>query len=193
MSVWSGFWIGIYCRADMCPIFMGGNMEFKIRKEETKDFEQVREVIRGAFPSDAESKLVGALRANNKAIVSLVAFHEEQVLGHILFSPVSTTPLSEARGIGLAPVVVHVDVQIQGIGSQLIREGLRLCAELKYDYCVVLGNPKYYQRFGFEKASKFGIQNEYEVDDEFMFMRLSERGGPDGLVKYAAEFSAFSV
>src|SRR5688500_6630256 len=158
-------------------------MEFKIRKEEIKDFEHVREIIRGTFPSDAESKLVDALRANNKAIVSLVAFHEDQVLGHILFSPVSTTPPREARGIGLAPVAVHADVQMQGIGSRLIREGLHLCSELKYDYSLVLGNPNYYQRFGFEKASRFGIQNEYGVDNEFMFMCLSQRDAPEGLVK----------
>src|SRR5688500_16566129 len=147
-------------------------MDFQIRREETKDFDQVREILRAAFSSAAESKLVDALRANNKAIVSLVAFHGDQVLGHILFSPVSTTPPGEAKGIGLAPVAVHPDVQMQGIGSLLIREGLQLCAELKYDYCVVLGNPNYYQRFGFEKASTFGIQNEYRVDDEFMFIRI---------------------
>ena len=168
-------------------------MEFKIRKEEIKDFEHVREIIRGTFPSDAESRLVDALRANNKAIVSLVAVHEDQVLGHILFIPISTTPPSEAKGIGLAPVAVHADVQMQGIGSQLIREGLHLCAELKYDYCVVLGNPKYYQRFGFEKASKFGLQNEYGVDDEFMVIRFSEHNAPKGIVKYAPEFSELSV
>src|SRR5688500_6028147 len=103
-------------------------MEFKIRKEEIKDFEHVREIIRGTFPSDAESRLVDALRANNKAIVSVVAVHEDQVLGHILFIPISTTPPSEAKGIGLAPIAVHADVQMQGIGSQLIREGLHLCS-----------------------------------------------------------------
>ena len=76
------------------------------------------------------------------------------MLGHILFSPVSTSPPGEAKGIGLAPVAVRPDVQSHGIGSQLIREGLRLCQELGYDYCVVLGDPKYYHRFGFEKASE---------------------------------------
>jgi putative acetyltransferase len=67
------------------------------------------------------------------------------VLGHILFSPVSTTPPSDAKGIGLAPVTVRPEVPAQGIGSQLIREGLHRCETLGYDYCVVLGDPKYYQ------------------------------------------------
>ena len=79
-------------------------MEIKIRKEETKDIRPVRGILCAAFPSDAESKLVDELRANNKAIISLVAFHEDQVLGHIMFSPVA----------------VHPDFQAQGVSAKLI-------------------------------------------------------------------------
>ena len=167
-------------------------MEFCIRNEEEKDFVQVRAILQATFPSEAESKLVEALHANGKAVISLVAVKNDVVLGHILLSPVTTTPPSDAKGIGLAPVSVRPDAQSLGIGSQLIREGLHLCRELGYDYCVVLGSPKYYQRFGFEKASRYGMQNEYGVDDEFMVIRLSDQGVA-GLVKYAPEFSMFSV
>jgi putative acetyltransferase len=167
-------------------------METKIRNEEQKDIDQVREIVRAAFPTDSESKLVDAIRANGKATISLVAVHGNEVLGHILFSPVSTTPPSEAKGIGLAPVAVQPDAQSRGIGSKLIREGLRMGKELGFDYCVVLGDPKYYQRFGFERASPFGIRNEYGVDEEFMIIRFSDRG-VGGLVCYADEFSLFSV
>jgi|SRR5688572_31853267 len=167
-------------------------MEFNIRNEESKDLEQVRDVVRAAFPGEAESKLVDALRANGKATISLVAVKDDQVLGHVLFSPVSTSPPTEAKGIGLAPVAVLPAVQSQGIGSTLIREGLRLGKELGFDYCVVLGAPKYYERFGFQKASPFGIRNEYGVDDEFMVIRFSGRGA-SGLVEYPWEFACFSV
>ena len=167
-------------------------MDIQIRKEEAKDTDQVRTVLRAAFLSHAESKLVEALREHGKAIISLVAVDSEQVLGHILFSPVTTTPPSEAKGLGLTPVAVHPIMQWQGIGSQLIRQGLQLCQELGYDYCVVLGDPKYYQRFGFERASPFGIRNEYGVDDEFMIIRFSDRGVA-GLVQYGPEFNMFSV
>ena len=167
-------------------------MEMNIRNEEIRDIENVREILRAAFPSDAESKLVDAIRANGQAVISLVAERGNEVLGHILFSPVSTAPPSEAKGIGLAPVAVRPDAQSQGIGSKLIREGLRLCKEQGFDYCVVLGSPKYYQRFGFERASAFGIRNEYGVDEEFMISRFSERGMA-GLVQYSVEFGLFSV
>ena len=96
-------------------------MTIKIRGEEAKDIEQVRELLSRAFPSEAERKLADVLRANNKAIISLVAFQEDQVLGHIMFSPVSTSPPSGATGIGLAPVTVHPDFQGQGLSSVLKR------------------------------------------------------------------------
>lgn len=146
-------------------------MELKLRNEEHEDIDQVRAILQAAFPSDAESKLVDALRASGKAVISLVAVNGGLVLGHILFSPVTTSPPGNARGIGLAPVAFRPDVQAHGIGSQLIREGLTLCQGLGFDYCVVLGSTEYDHRFGFEKAS--------------------DRGS--GVLRYALEFAALSV
>ena len=122
----------------------------------------------------------------------MVAVQGNEVLGHILFSPVTTTPPSETQGIGLAPVAVRPDVQSQGIGVKLIHERLRMCKELDYDFCVVLGDPSYYGRFGFEKASPFGIRNEYGVNNEFMIIHFSDCGVA-GRIQYASEFAMFSV
>jgi putative acetyltransferase len=116
-------------------------MNIMIRNEEEKDHQQIRKIVQSAFPSDVESKLVDALRENGEAVISLVAVKDDEVLGHILFSPVSTAPPSNAKGIGLAPIAVKPAIQSQGIGSNLIHEGLRLCKGLQYDYVVVLGSP----------------------------------------------------
>jgi putative acetyltransferase len=167
-------------------------MEYIIREEQPKDVEQVRYVLQGAFSREVESRLVDALRANGKAVISLVAVCVEDVLGHILFSPVTTSPPSEAKGIGLAPVAVLPAIQSQGIGSSLILAGLQLCQELGYDYCVVLGSPEYYHRFGFETANKFGLDNEYGAVEEFMVLRFTEQNVV-GLVKYTPEFGEFSL
>ena len=167
-------------------------MEYTIRSEEAKDIDQIRAVLLLTFPTEAESNLVDALRASGKAVISLVAVRGEQVLGHILFSPVSTSPPDTRKGIGLAPLAVRLDMQLQGIGSQLIEAGLRLCRELGYDYCVVLGDPNYYHRFGFETASRSGLENEYGVDEEFMVIYCTTEKAR-GLVKYGPEFAMFAL
>ena len=167
-------------------------MKITIRNEEPKDIDQVRAIVCAAFPTEAESKLVDALRANGTAIISLVAVNDAEVLGHIMFSPVTTAPPTNAKGIGLAQVAVRPDMQSQGIGSQLIREGLRLCRDLDFDYCVVLGNPKYYGRFGFKRAIEAGIRNEYGEDEAFMCISFTDCA-VTGLAQYAPEFAQFSL
>jgi len=57
----------------------------------------------------------------------------------------------------------------------------------------VLGDPRYYRRFGFEKASLFGLQNEYGADDAFMVTRFTGRDLAPVLAKYVDEFRAFAV
>ena len=137
-------------------------MEIEIRNEEPNDINQVRRVVESAFPTDAESQLVDALRANGKAIVSLVVTQGKEVLVHILFSPVSTSPPSAPKGMGLAPVTVDPNYQAQGIGSRPVQVVLQISKELGYDYCVVLGDPKYYRRFGFEKTSSLACKTSME-------------------------------
>jgi predicted N-acetyltransferase YhbS len=70
--------------------------------------------------------------------------------------------------VGLAPVGALPEHQGRGIGTQLIREGLHACREAGYRAAVVLGEPGYYSRFGFEQASGKGLGNEYGVDEHFM-------------------------
>jgi len=173
-------------------------MNLLFRNEGSKDFEQDRGILRGTFPTDAESNLVDARRTNGKAVISLVAVDGEDVLDHILFSPDSilppggTAPSNDPSGIGLALVAEHPDVQTRGIRSRLIREGLDRCKTLGFDYCVVLGSPKYYQGFSFEKASAFGAQNGFGVDEEFM-LSTSSNCNVAGRLTYAPEFALFSV
>lgn len=167
-------------------------MNTNIRSETQEDHSAVEQIHKSAFRTDAESKVVNAIRANGNATISLVAVINKNVVGHILFSPVSTYPPTSEKGLGLAPLAILPARQKQGIGSQLIRAGLEQCRELGYDYAVVLGGPKYYTRFGFQKASTFGLQNEYGADDDFMVIQFRSLPA-GGLVKYSPEFALFSV
>ena len=165
----------------------------KIRDERPDDIAAIRNVNERAFGSSAEARLVDQLRAANKAVISLVAQHGNQVVGHILFSPVTVANAPESfRGAGLAPMSVLPEFQNQGIGSRLIGDGLIACRAAGYDVVVVLGHVGYYSRFGFAKAMDYGLENEYDASDAFMVLELRkgalERIG--GLVKFALEFQA---
>ncbi|HET9831751.1 MAG TPA: N-acetyltransferase [Vicinamibacterales bacterium] len=163
----------------------------EIRAERTDDVVAIRDVNLHAFGGPGESRLVDALRAANKAVVSLVAEADGQVVGHILFSPVTITncPLS-FRGVGLAPMSVLPEFQSRGIGSRLVREGLAACKQAGYDIVVVLGHVGYYPRFGFARATDHGLENEYGAVDAFMVLELNKGALKtiSGLVRFAPEF-----
>jgi putative acetyltransferase len=145
-----------------------------------------------AFPTDAEARLVGALRTQAHEFLSLVAESGDEVVGHIAFSPV-TLDGRNVPVLGLAPMAVRPDLQRQGIGSALVRAGLAACREAGVDAVVVLGHPDFYPRFGFRPASTFGLRCEYEVPDE-VYMALELAPGSlsscAGVVRYHAAFSA---
>jgi putative acetyltransferase len=181
-----------------------------VRPLKETDLPAVRQVHLAAFPGPDEATLVDLLHAHGEAVISLVAAQEEQVaaqkdpftekhgqvIGHILFSPVQILGgPAGLRGLGLAPVAVLPADQRQGAGTGMIQLGLKMAHLRGYDYCVVLGDPRYYTRFRFQPASRFGLENEYGVEDEFMALefRRGVLAGVKGLVQYAAEFKNLGV
>ena len=169
-------------------------MSGRTRPYRTEDAAAVREVHLRAFDGRGdEARLVELLHVAGAAPVSLVAAAEPDgpVVGHVLFSPVRI----DGRGsdpptvVGMAPVGVLPGYQGRGIGSRLIREGLKACAKAGYG-AVVLGEPGYYSRFGFERASGRGLGNEYGADEHFMVAELGSGALDDagGTVRYREEF-----
>lgn len=162
-----------------------------VREEQPGDIQAVREVNNRAFGQPQEADLVDKLRRNCKELLSLVAMSEDQVVGHILFSP--ATIESEDRtvqGMGLAPMAVLPEYQRQGIGSELVRSGIARLAGIQCPFVIVLGHADYYPRFGFEPASRRGIWSEWEVPaDAFMILTLneSEMRGISGVARYRPE------
>jgi putative acetyltransferase len=167
----------------------------EIRTETTEDLPAIRKVLQDAFrPSQKEACLVELLRRAQKATLSLVALSEGQIVGQVMFSPVAIVPASPAAngGLGLAPAAVSPAFQGRGIGTQLIRHGLRECQNLGSGWVVVLGNPHFYSRFGFRCASEYHITNEYGAQADFMVLeiRADVLQGIRGMVKYRPEFHA---
>lgn len=166
-----------------------------IRTEEPRDGDAVRRLNEAAFVGREEADLVEALHAANAAIVALVADLDGEIVGHILFSPVSLEPALPRLWLGLAPTAVAPRLQKQGIGTLLVREGLERSRDAGAEAVVVLGHPQYYPRFGFRPAHEFGLRCEYDVpSDVFMALELVPGAlrGVFGVVRYHPAFSEVS-
>jgi putative acetyltransferase len=120
-----------------------------VRAEKECDRDAVREINVSAFDTPSEADLVDALRENAHPVVSLVAEENGEIVGHIMFSPVSLSGHPDLQMMGLGPMAVEPAHQKRGIGSALVRTGLEQCRKLNFDAVVVLGHPEYYPRFGF--------------------------------------------
>jgi putative acetyltransferase len=160
----------------------------EVRPERPEDRARVWQFHASAFPTRAEADLVDALRTGGRAVISLVATDGADVVGHVLFSPVTID--DKPAGLGLAPVAVVPGRQRQGIGSRLINEALAECKRTGVPLAVVLGEPAYYSRFGFSRADARGLTNDYDAGEHFMVLELTPGAIPPGggHVRYAPEF-----
>lgn len=159
----------------------------EIRPETARDIAAVHKINTSAFAGEGEAGLVDALRASGSPLISLVAVVGAEVVGHVLFSPMTDADGNPLPVAALAPMAVLPAFHNRGIGSGLVRAGLEQCRAAGYTAVVVLGHPRYYPRFGFVPASRFGISSAYEVPDEVFMAQELEPGALDqiqGVVRY---------
>ena len=162
-----------------------------IRSESPADVSAIRLVTDAAFldvehSSRTEAAIVDALRHAGALTLSLVAEQDGRIIGHAGFSPVQIGG-HDTHWFGLGPVSVLPDLQRSGVGTALIEEGLRQLRRRGAEGCVVLGDPRYYARFGFtnHQALRYG-----DVPPEY-FQSLSMSGAaPKGEVAYHRGFEA---
>jgi putative acetyltransferase len=126
----------------------------QIRNERPADAGAIHSLTVSAFQTvpygdGSEGRIIDALRDAGALTLSLVAEEAGKIIGQISFSPV-TIDGRDGPWLGLGPVSVAPDQKFQGIGSALTREGLAQIAGQGTALCVLLGNPAYYRRFGFE-------------------------------------------
>lgn len=166
-------------------------MHVQIRSETPDDVDEIEALTVSAFrnaphTSHTEQYIVAALRRAGKLAISLVAEAEGILTGHVAISPVSISD-GASGWFGLGPISVLPQRQRQGIGSSLMREGLRILGERGAAGCVVLGEPEYYGRFGFRSDPHLvlpGVPAEY-------FQALSlDSSRPRGTVSYHEAFQA---
>ncbi|WP_300455440.1 N-acetyltransferase [Desulfobacula sp.] len=119
----------------------------KIRKLTTENYPKVSALLQQAFPdSRYEVQLVESFHKNGTPVHEWVCLHTNRVIAYIAFSNAYDGP--DVCGLHLAPLAVTPAFQNQGIGSELLRFALRQTA-IKENTLFVLGNPEFYQKFGF--------------------------------------------
>ena len=160
-----------------------------IRSERPADANIIAAVTTAAFidiehGGGNEAKIVDALRKSGALTISLVAVIGDEIVGHVAFSPVRING-EPSSYYGLGPVSVRPDRQRAGIGSALVRCGLKELRAMRAAGCVVLGDPAYYRRFDFESdtALRFG-----SAPPEYFQRVVFEGGTPVGEVTYHPGF-----
>lgn len=162
----------------------------RARPEEPEDAPAVRRVHMAAFPGPAEADLVDVLRKDPVWLPGLswvAADHRGLVIAHALLTRLE---VGGEAALALAPVAVAPEWQRRGVGTFVVRSALEAADAAGERLVVVLGDPRYYGRFGFTPASGHGVTGPYEVPDPY-FQALplaAYDGSPRGTAVYPPPF-----
>lgn len=170
-----------------------------IRPEVEDDRLVIRKLIVEVFAQTfgtgvAEADLVEQLRTITERgpCISLVATHETKLIGHVFYSPVKLVDHPAASVFSLGPVGVYRDWQKKGIGSKLIRDGLKLCGNARAQAVFTTGNIGYYSRFGFVPLGGSNLHTLFNTEHDMVLE--SEPGflkRVSGLVDYPKPWHVF--
>jgi len=161
-----------------------------IRAEIPNDIKGIEEVTLAAFTglfsdNPTEHLIVNGLREAGVLSLSLVADMNGKIVGHVAFSPVLIN--GEYKDwYGLGPVSVLPELQKQGIGSALIKEGLAKIRAMGAKGCALEGSPDYYQRFGFKSYP--GLTFEFTPAPKYFMALPFYDDIPEGKVEYHKVF-----
>lgn len=167
-------------------------MKIETRPEERADQREIFAITQAAFngkrySNDTEAPIIDQLRKDGDLTISLVAIIAGDIVGHIAFSPAAIG--DELNGwYGVGPVSVTPRFQRQGIGQSLMKAGLDKLKAQNANGCVLVGDPNYYGRFGFEGdcGLTYGDTSPYYVQ-RLAFGRVE----PTGEVRFAPAFYKF--
>lgn len=129
-------------------------MNCLIRPERADDYAAIYNVTKRAFApmpfSDGdEQELIGRFRDAGVLALSLVAEMDDSIIGQITLTPAFAADGSPGW-FALGPIAVAPENKSMKIGSKLMEAGIAWLREQEAAGCVLVGNPAYYSRFGFE-------------------------------------------
>lgn len=169
----------LQCELDSRDVY--GNTTTTHRREIPTDSDAIRAVTISAFAAsefghNGEADLIEQIRASDPNSMSLVAIHENELVGHVLFSrAVIRTVESELAGMALGPMSVEPNSQRCGHGTGLVELGLESFDRTACPFVIVLGHPDYYPKFGFRPAAEYGITHGFAgIPQNVFFIRWNK-------------------
>ncbi|MGQ0744742.1 MAG: GNAT family N-acetyltransferase [Acidimicrobiales bacterium] len=130
----------------------------KLRAERHTDRPAVRNVLSQAFAEHGEvvADLVDSLRQSTAwEGLSFVAEDQGEIVGHVMFTRSLLDAPRRLLGVQvLSPLAVVPTHQRRGLGGRLVRHGLDVLTARSDPLVFLEGSPRYYARFGFERASQ---------------------------------------
>ena len=171
-----------------------------LRPEAAEDTAAIHVLHRAAFGQEVEARLVDALREGGFSRVSLVALADSTesvedptrvpIMGHVLFTELRIIHGDQEQpALALAPLAVLPEYQRNGIGTALVQAGLAACRRAGHSAVFVVGDPRYYGRFGFSTEMAAPFECVYACE---AFMALELQPGTlskAGRVEYPAAFA----
>jgi putative acetyltransferase len=142
----------------------------QIRETIANDFDAIMEVEKEAFGYDKEAKLTADLLSDKtgEPMVSLLAFYDDEPVGHILFTRAYFSEQTEQPLMHiLAPLAIKPEYQRQGIGGLLIKAGIEKLQAIGSHIVFVLGHEEYYPKYGFIlDADSLGYPAPYPIPED---------------------------
>ena len=167
-----------------------------IRAEKSEDDKAISALVQRAFTrqfgsGQDEVCLVKTLRTVSgfDRELALVAVEGDDVVGQVMFSPVVLGGAPDVKAVCLAPLCAAVGRQRQGVGTELVRQGLEACRKKDVAVIAVQGSREYYSRFGFRPIAEFGLETPFKSEHD-MVLELVEGvlDGVVGTVRFPAEW-----
>ena len=160
------------------------------------DLPAAKEVLRSAFPRGgtqtgrSEWELAEAFLDSEGYLpeLCLIAAEAGRVIGYLALTRAA---IGGEAGLALGPLGVMQKEQGQGVGTALVREGIRRAGAAGCPWIALLGGG-YYARFGFESALAQGITvSDSALENEhlqILFLDPAVRGRVTGKLVYCGAF-----
>ena len=159
-------------------------MEFSIKVEREEEYEEIYNVVKIAFQTSEhadgdEQDYVNNLRKSENFIpqLALVTKKEQRIIAHIMLTRTFITRQNNEQfeALLLSPICVLIEYRKKGVGSTLIKHSLEKAKKMGFKAVFLVGDPSFYQRFGFKSISSFGLEiTEEEAKEYSLALELEE-------------------